>query len=470
MEDMLITIIKKELQGNLSSLRFGLTFLLVIGVFIISGLAFVGKYREELADYREVANRNLEGLQNQTTNLNLIPYYSQTVKKMPRVAQLFAEGHEKSLPNTFRFDVFGFQYPELESKSNFLFPRYADIDWAFIIAFILSFVAIMMTFDSFSGEKERGTLGLMMSNSVPRDKVILGKFFSGMLTLMIPLCFGIFLNLIIVNLLGISFFKEGNGAKILIFFVLSLVYLSLFVLLGLLVSCLAKKSSTSIVVLLFFWVVFTLVIPAFGRIAAEKLVAAPTRADVDRQYAEAHEAIWSDTSKFGRNAGNWGGTNVNPPARAALFNAITETRNRLRENYMNQIVAQVERGRNITRLSPAAIYQFASETIVGTGLERFKNLYRQLRRYKEALKNFLIEKDKDDPESLHLLAEWIGHRSMFSSKPLDFNAIPKFEEEDIRAGEGLKNAVMDIGTLAALNLFLCFAVYMAFLRADVRQQ
>jgi ABC-type transport system involved in multi-copper enzyme maturation permease subunit len=467
---MLKTIIKKELQGNISSLRFGLTFFLVAGVFILSGLAFVGKYREELSDYREISNRNLEGLQNQTTNLNLIPYYSQTVKKKPKVAQLFAEGYEKSLPNTFRFDVFSFQYPELESKSNFLFPRFADIDWTFIISFILSFVAILMTFDSLSGEKESGTLGLMMSNSVPRDKVILGKFFSGMLTLMIPICFGIFLNLIIVNLLGISFFKEGSGAKILIFFVLSLVYLSLFILLGLLVSSMAKKSSTSIVVLLFFWVIFTLVIPAFGRIAAEKLVTAPTRSDVERHYAEAHEAIWSNTGKFGPNAGNWGGTNVNPPARTALFNAITEMRNRLRENYMNQIVAQVETGRNITRLSPTAIYQYASETILGTGLERFKNLYRQLKRYKEILKNFLMEKDKEDTESLHLLAEWIGHRSMFSSQPVDFNAIPKFEEEESGAGEGLKTAILDIGILAALNIFLCFAVYMAFLRADVRQQ
>jgi ABC-type transport system involved in multi-copper enzyme maturation permease subunit len=467
---MLRTLIKKELLGNLSNLRFGLTFLLVVCVFILSGIAFVGKYKEELADYREVTNRNLEGLQEQTAHLNIIPYYVQTVKRQPKVTQLCAEGFEKSLPNTFRFDAFGFQYPELESKSNFLFPRFADIDWTFIIAFILSFVAFLMTFDSLSAEKERGTLSLMMSNSIPRDKVILGKFLSGMLTLMIPLFFGIFLNVIIVNLLGVPFFKKGYTIKILIFLFLSLVYLSLFVLLGLLVSSLTRKSSTSIVVLLFVWVIFALVIPGFGRIAAENLETAPTRADVDRQFAEARKDIWSNSSKFGRNAGNWGsGTNVNPPARAALFNAITEARNRLRENYMNKIVAQVETGRSLTRISPTAIYQYASEAVVGTGLARFKSLYQQLRRYQDILKDFLMEKDKEDPESLHLLAEWIGHRVMFSALPVDFNAIPKFVEEDVSVGEGLKNAVVDIGILTALNIFLCFAVYLAFLRADVRQ-
>lgn len=468
---MLLTIIKKEFLGNLTSLRFALTFLLVVSIFIISGFTFVGKYKDDLADYQDVTNRNLKGLRSETRHLNLIPNYVQTIKRKPKITQLCTEGFEKSLPNTFRLDVFNIRYPEVESRANFLFPRFADIDWTFIIAFILSFVAFLMTFDSLSSEKERGTLSLMMSNSVPRDKVIVGKYLSGLLTLIIPLFVGLLLNIIIVSLGGVPLIGHGYEMNILLFLVISILYLSVFVLLGTLVSSLTIKSASSIVILLFIWVILVIVVPGFGRIASEQLVDVPTRAEVDRQFTEAYKQIWSNPSKFGKNAGNWGsGVDVNPPARAALFNAITDARNQIRENYMNKIVAQIETGRNLTRISPTAMYQYASEAIIGTGVMRFKSLYQQLKRYKEILKDFLIDKDKEDPNSLHLLAEGRQHIRIFSAKPVDFNAIPKFEEKNVSVGKALKSALWDVAFLAILNLFFCLAVYAAFLRADVRQK
>jgi ABC-type transport system involved in multi-copper enzyme maturation permease subunit len=466
---MLGTIIKKEFLANLTSLRFILTLLLVISVFMAGGIIFIGKHQDELNDYNSIKNKNLADLQERAQALNRVPYYVQTLKKKPLAAQLWAEGYEKSLPSDFRLDIFTIRYPEIESRTNFLFPRFADIDWTFIIAFLLSFVAILMTFDSLSSEKQRGTLSLILSNSVPRDKVILGKYASGMITLAVPLFAGLVLNMIIVLLGGVSF--KGEAAKILMFMLLSLFYLSIFVLLGTLISSLSSRSTSSIVALLFICVIAVILIPSFGRIGAERLFKMPSREEVDRQIYDAQKDIFANSEKFGKNARNWGsGTNVNPPARSALFNAIVDVRNQIFEDYVNKMIAQVRTGRTITRVSPTALYQYASEAVSGTGVNRFQSLYQQLKRYKDELKTFLIAKDKEDPQSPHFLTPWEGHARLISSKPLDFNGIPKFEEREMDMALALKKAVWDIAILVGMNLLLFIGNYVAFRRADVRPQ
>ena len=471
---MVWTIIKKEILTNVTSLRFVLTLLLVTAVFSVSGFVFVNRYTQGIEDFSAKSNENLSGLSETTNNLSSVAIYVQTIHKQPKLTQLFCEGFEKSLPNTFKTDIFSIQNPEIVGRTNFLFPRFADIDWVFIISLILSFVALLLTFDSFSAEKERGTLSLVVSNSIPRDKVILGKYISAILTLMIPLFVGLLINLIIVNISGFAI-SGSQWLKIALFVGISILYLSIFLLLGILVSSRSAKSSSSIVILLFIWVVLVMLIPAFGRTVSEKFSNVPARPEIERMISEANREIWDNSDRYGKNAGNWGGGDLhadwlNPPARARLFNAITDSRNRINEEYINQIIAQANLGRNITRISPATLYQSASEVIIGTGVSRFRSLYDQLKRYKETLRNFIIDTDKGDPDSWHLLAEGRQHSRLLSQKPVDYNAIPRFSESDALMGEALKNAAWDVSALILLNIFLFMAVYVSFLRCDVRQQ
>lgn len=463
-------LIKKEMLTNITSLRFILTLLLITTVFIVSGFVFVNKHKQEIEDFRKVSNENLSGLSKVSDNLSKIANYVQTFRKKPKTTQLCCEGFEKYLPNSFKLNVFSVQIPEIAGRSNFLFPRFADIDWAFIISLILSFVAFILTFDSISAEKERGTLSLIMSNSVPRDKLIVAKYISGMLTLMIPLTVGLLLNLIIVSLFGLSPISSHEWLKILFFVGISILYLSFFILLGILVSSRSTKSSSSIVVLLLIWVVLVMIVPSSGGIIAEKFVRVPTRPEVERRITEARRDIWEHTERYGKNAGNWGGNPhadwVNPPARARLYNAITDSRNRINEEYINKMMEQVSLGRNITRISPTVMYQCASEGIIGTGVIRFRNLYNQLKRYKEILKDFVLDVDQNDPDSFHLLAEY--HGILLSQKPVDYTAIPKFEEIDVSISSAFRDVVWDVTALVLLNVLLFMAVYISFLRYDVR--
>ncbi len=469
---MLSTIIKKELLTNITSLRFFLALCISIAVFIADGIVFVNKYNFELKEYEEATNKNLSSLNEVSKNMSRVASNVQTIHRKPKLTGLFCAGFEKSLPNTFKLDVFKVEIPEVVSDTNFFHSLFSDLDWMFLIAFILSFFAILLTFDSLSGEREKGTLPLALSNSVPRDTVLLGKYVGAILTLGIPLAFGLLLNLIIVNLSGLQF-DSDQWLKIAVFIGISILFLSIFLLLGMLVSSRSLKSSTSIVILLFIWVATVIIIPATGKIFAEKYVSVPTRIEVDRMINEAQREISDNSERYGKKAGSWAGGRldvdwINPPARARFFNAMADAKNRINADYVNRMIEQVNFGRRIIKISPAIIYQCVSETLFSTGVPRFQTLFYQVVRYKNTLKNFLIEEDKKDPDSMHLLA-W-RHGVLFSQKPVDYDAVPKFEESEVSLGNALKIAAWDFSALVLLNLLLFMAVYVSFLRCDVRQR
>ena len=87
------------------------------------------------------------------------------------------------------------RYPQSNPNLWNIRPDYTQIDWVFIIALVLSFVAILFTFDAISGERERGTLRLTLSNSVSRGAVLFAKFLGAFLSISIPFLIGALIGL-----------------------------------------------------------------------------------------------------------------------------------------------------------------------------------------------------------------------------------------------------------------------------------
>jgi len=465
---MVLTIIKKETIANITSLKYFLTILLMIIIFTASGFVFVNRYAQEVNNFSINYNKNLSILNDRSKNFSKAADYRQTIYRKPKLTQLFCDGFEKTLPNTIKMDIYSIDNPKIAGRTNFFFSRLTNVDWVFIISLILSFAALILSFDSFSKERERGTLSLVLSNTIPRDKLILGKYISAVLTLMIPLVIGLLINLIIISLFGLTL-NGSQWLKIIVFMGISMLYLSIFLLLGILVSSRSSKSSSSIVILLFIWVILVIILPACGRIISENLVKVPLRSEVDKRIREAYQEIIENSERYGKNAGYSGDpTRENPPARERLFEAMTDAKNRINEEYYNQTISQADIGRNITKISPVVIYQSVSEAIIGSGVSRIRNLYEQLKRYQEILKNFYVDADKEYPDSRHAFIP--RNPKFLSQKPVDYNSIPKFSEQDVSVGNALKIAVWDIGALFFLNILLFLIVHVSFLRCDVRQR
>ena len=128
---MLVTIIKKELLTNITSLRFVLA--MSIAVFVVGGFVFTGRYNLEMKEYAEETNKSLEGLNQASKNLSQLANHVQAIQRKPKLTGLFCAGFEKTLPNTFRSDVFSVAIPEVIGDTNFLLSHFVALDWMSIL-------------------------------------------------------------------------------------------------------------------------------------------------------------------------------------------------------------------------------------------------------------------------------------------------------------------------------------------------
>ena len=472
---MIRQIIRKEILENLLSFRFILSLVLIILLFAVSGFVFVGKYKQQSRDYWAKTNENQEGLSTQSRQLYRLAFYKQSVWREPKLLALCTEGYEKSLPNCFTFNVFDSDLPEVRGQGNFTLSHFSSIDWIFIVSVILSFLSLVFTYDSISGEKEDGTLRQMLANTIPRYEVLIGKYLGVLLTIGIPLFIGLLASLIIVVASNVAVISGLDWSKILIIILVSFLYLSIFILMGMFVSSRTAYPANSMVVLLLVWVVLVILIPSFGRIISEVSGEAPNPAELERRLAEIRTDVWSNSERYGEGAGFWT-PNVNhpknnPPARARMRNASASAQNKAREDYHNKMMAQAFVGRNLTCFSPTVIYQRASEAVACTGINHVVSLQRQVKEYQAELKEYIRSEDAEDPRSLHLIFPETNSVSAWrtiSHNPVDFANVPKFQERDLALDESLKLAIWDIGLLALFNLVFFAGAFVSFLRYDVR--
>ncbi|MEJ2701426.1 MAG: ABC transporter permease subunit [Sedimentisphaerales bacterium] len=472
---MIRQIIYKEVLENLLSLRFGLSVLLAISLFVICGYVFVINYQEQSKDYWKKTNENLSAVREESSELYKVAFYKQGIYRKPQPLVMCAEGEEKALPNFFQVNAFTADLPKTKGQANFALPQFSSVDWGLIVSLILSFAALVFTYDSICGEREAGTLRLTLANTIPRHEVLLGKYAGTMITLAIPMILGMLVSVIILIPSKDVVIGGSGWVKILVVAFVSLLYLSIFVLLGMFVSSRTGHSANSMAILLLAWVVAVILLPSFARIVFDVSVEEPTEQELQRQINEAREEIWDNSERYGKNAGSMSNDLSNPinnpPARARLQAAVMDATNQLQQEYHTKWLGQAIARRNFACLSPAVIYQRACEAVAGTGIMRCADLYKQVKRYGMDLKEFVRSRDTEDPQSLHLIGPTSNMARSWrtiSHDPVDFDSIPKFQEHPMTLGQSLRLAVWDIGLLILINLGLFAGAFVSFLRYDVR--
>lgn len=466
-------IVLREILDHLLSLRLALTFGLTVAVMGMGGYLSVADYAQLTADYRESVDRNLRQLKGWTARPDWYSIYTafshneQSIYRAPNPLTFVAEGHEKDLPDVFVIDAFDFDGPGLSLRTNFTLWKFEGIDWTFVVGIILSFAALILTYDGISGERSTETLRLMMSNSVSRGTIILAKYAGAMVSLTLPLVAGILINLLIVGTSGAVPLTGADWGRVVVVFVLAELYLSAFAMLGLFFSSRFRESSASLVVSLLAWTVLVVIVPNSGGILASGLVEVPgpgqisDRASHARQEARrSYKARYPDADDTF--SGNW-----SPGEILARAFDVADAHVREYDEYRDSMIKQVQVARSLTRISPASVFQYASEGVVGSGLPHYVRFLDQARRYRMALRDCLVEYYLFD--RYHPFV-WSSRENQEKMKKIqvDFDRIPKFEDRSVRAVETLREASWDILLLFLFGAVFFLAAYVSFLRCDVR--
>ena len=148
--------------------------------------------------------------------------------------------------------------------------------------------------------------------------------------------------------------------------------------------------------------------------------------------------------------------------KAEFVRSDVETREHFNRKHLDAQIAQVQHARVVTRFSPAAIVQYALESMAGTGFNRHLQFLEHVHRYTTHFREFIVDTDRADAQSLHL----IGIPKGMSQKPITSEAIPKFEDK-ITFSDTFNTATLDLLLLVLLLGIFISGAFLVFLRAEV---
>ena len=500
---MIWNIVKREILDHLMSLRFALTTLILVALMITNAIVHLQTYPKQVRRYSELFTTSYNALAATTQLYELLQKGPGDLYKRPSSLSFISDGGDSFLPVkaennvSWKKTVMGSKLESIWSMSspipnmeaiNNLHPTAMRIDWVFVITYLLSFIALIFTFDAIAAEKEQGTLRLCLANSISRPAVLIGKFLGALITLLIPFYFAVLCNLVLISTNSWTQLSEAAWGRLGLIVLIASVYASIFIAVGLIVSAGTSDHRFSLVLLLLIWGTVVVFMPStLGIIATKWMPSVQTRQQFEMAKTEAlkenERHFESQVQPSLENIIDRLRTLRVTSAEAAKQLAIEELestgksyeeilqqyvskdvdiRERLNRQQLAAQAAQVQRARQVTRCSPAASVQYTIESLAGTGFNRHLQFLEDVFLYLQQFRNFISEMDRADPESLHL----IGIPQGMSKKPISPEAVPKFEDR-IRFQDTFNPVLMDMLLLFLLFCICLFGAFFVFLRTEI---
>ncbi len=464
------TIIRREFLEHAQSLQFMVLLVLSLALFAGNGLIFIESYGVRMDSYQK--------------NLAFMDSWKSTVRlelfRLPNSLVFVAEGGDNKRPSEYYLLPGGQVTAGSPNLRAFKLPPVPPLDWSFIIGVLFSLYAILLGYSSISGEREQGTLRLVLSNSLGRAKLLAAKYISILLVLLVPLLAGALLSLTIIAGFLPQLLTLANVSRAGLVFIIALAYISLFALLSLLFSALIPRSALVLLVLLAIWVVFSVIIPSSSVIIGEKLAAAPREIQTARMFEPMVDKEISAKIEEIVKRGERGGFKTEEDMRAAADRAFEEGQVKVNQFYGDFRRAQrqrLEAVRDLSRLSPAALFQYAAEGVVRSGPGGEDQFLQQVGDYSRVYDAYILKKlGQVVPASNFSFGESVTFNgkkiSLDSPEPREYEGdksdFPVFSERQASIGAGLKSALGDLLGLVLWNIILAGLAFSAFLRTDVR--
>ena len=482
---MLATIIRKEILEAALSLRFLIAMLLCLVLIPLGTYVNLKEYEQRRSDHQESTQ-----LYQQRSKGNISHNFPAEGYRPPSVLSIFATGLEYFLPNkvvTSRdgnvrmLDESGISNPE-----SLLFGK---TDLLFNVSVILSLLAFIFTFNMVSGEREEGTLRLMMSNPVPRWQILLGKLIGNYLVFLIPFLLSIIIALLILSTSGsVALFSLQMLPSFLTILLASLLFILSMFMLGMLISTLTYRSITSMVVLLFLWTILALSLPKISPMLAEviypvksqqvldlqkRLIRRDIEKELDQKLRELYDQVVGTTSGFGTPQTEEEQARLDQynqakvPLEEEYHGRMAEEIRKIEEDYVNRRNVQGAIARNFSRLSPVSCYTYFITEISGTGTLEMANLRENAERFQQTVKetiydSFIFNRYGGTSGSTMTMVQWADGFNPSEA------SVPYLQYRLTTMSDALQAEWVDIVLLVLFNAAFFIASYVRFIRYDVR--
>jgi len=484
-------IIAREFLHNLLNLRFTIGLVLCFMVTVACIIILSHDYRQELTDYSRRVNLHEEFLSKFAATEG-ISVFQMTPKEKP--------------PERFRPLIIGIPGNDTqdsldENPLTILFPH---LDFLFIVTIVMSLLALLFSYDAVTKEREKGTLRQMISNSVSRTTILLGKFLGGAASLLLPFLLALLVGVLCINLNPNIQWDGSAWAEVGLLLAASLTFIASFYLLGLMVSTWSRSSAVAMLNCLFLWVLLVLVIPNVGPYVSAQLRRIPSIRETERREEEVKRACFETRQqrrkefdeqfrgKYGRlfsqfEALGFGDQVDNRKkveelaAADSQFKAMvdafrselarlgqegrTAQNNALGELWADlnmKAAAQTRLAKSLAAVSPLADFVYVARDLTGTGL-------RSLKYFAESMQDYMFRFGKYvSGVEAEVKAAYKNDPTPEGGWPLDLRDHPRlvFREEPLK--DKLGAALPYWGILGLFNVVFFAGAFAGFMRYDVR--
>ena len=495
-------IIQREVVSNVLTSRFMIGFVVCLISTAAAVFVQVEDYEKRLSAYHVAVREHQE----EKRTWDLYSQINPKAHRKPNPLSIFNVGTEKSGADMVSIELatpIWEKEAQKHGSDNPFLSIFLAIDVIFVFKIVLSALAILFAYNTISGEQEDGTLKLVLSNPIPRDALVLAKYLGGMLSLFPIVVISFTVGIVIAFASPATDFNGADLLSLAMVLVISLLYVSICYLLGMLLSVWTKAAATALILSMFIWGILTILHSNVATFAVAKFP--PYQSQPEKEALQQIQKIWEDfkeerdayvLEKIGNKfplvaisyEGYEGqitmGIDMSSPgelgfkefytikpihnANVSKFREILGYQEPLRIDYANKAEGILKRredigernrqfGRNISRLSFADVYGFAVGAITDTDRASYNDFINQARGYKRQIVDYLAGKNA------------FSARAWFSSDQgkAEFADLPVFQHQYNALSEGLSRAAGDISILFAWNIILFMSAYLSFLRYDM---
>ncbi len=502
---MLKTLIRRELLAHLLAYRFFVAMIVLLVLVIANTVVLIYDYERRLALYNNAVQSHYDKVVSTQTYSPL----HLNVDRPPNPLSLFNRGLDKRLGNTVRVHrafVPTLWDAGLHGMDNPFLNLLSSIDLVVVFQVVLSLLALLFAYDAIAGEHEKGTLRLIMTTSASRGKILLAKYIGAMATLVAPLTISLILTQILISGSGSIVLSGDDWIRISGFYLTSIIYLSVFYLMGLLISATTRRTATALMSCMFAWMFLVLIYPNLilfavnpkinpeekGRTGFQELAQIWEQFDRERLHILKNDSLEGEHPRL--NVGGFGSTygpsfRSNPmtlrylqehhmsfselseesettvPRAKAFFEHIEPLRIKtaerawiVRQQALSRIfIRPVQRDRFLIRVSPASAYDLATEAWLGTNLDSLEHFFEVVQQYRQTLIGYFYDK------------EAFGSRQWFASDKgaVDWSDLPRFSYQRPDAWLAASQALPDLMLLLLINAMLFMGSYLIFVRQEI---
>jgi ABC-2 type transport system permease protein len=308
--------------------------------------------------------------------------------------------------------------------------RTGAFDPAFLFVILFPLVVIALSYELLSGERERGTLAMLLSQPVSQSELVMGKATARLSALSGATLLFAVLGLVVA---GADLGAPGALLALCLYAGVLIMWAVFWFAAAILVNSQGGTSAKNALVLVGMWLILVIIVPGLVNVGVDTLHPPPSSIDLLHEAREATQDVEKELN------GLAGRHDVDPGSgeTAQRIAVVQEELARRAEPVHQEVSAQIAKRQSLLDslrfLSPAILVQLALEDVAGSGGARHQRFEAQADAFHDAYRAFFSERIQK------------GVRMGTA----DLQAVPRFIHEEEASGALLQRIFTAMGALLA---------------------